>query len=66
MVDKSCSGNKAQLVGAQDGSVIVPQYNWTEYFGNGVKVQGIKQRQQFKFSKDYSGKIALFVSSLVM
>jgi len=59
VVRESCYGekNKAQLVGDQDGKVIVTQYDWSGFFSNGVRIQGIKERQQFSFSQSMQGKV---------
>ena len=50
--------NKAQLVGTQDGSIIVLAYNWSsflkQYFN---KVPQIKKYHHFRFSKDEPGKL---------
>ena len=45
--------NKAQLVGAHDGKVIVPVYNWSalleQYF---IKFPKIKKYHHFRFSRE--------------
>lgn len=47
--------NSAVLVGDQSGQVLIKQYNWSQYFSAGTKVQGIKSHQQFSFSADKPG-----------
>ena len=44
VVSKSSVVNELQLVGAQDGSTVVPMYHWATYFdGNPTQVSGIKK-----------------------
>lgn len=43
-------------MGDQDGKVIVKQYDWSGFFSNGAKIQGIKERQQFSFSQSMQGR----------
>lgn len=60
VVSKSSVVNKLQLVGAQDGSTIVPtcMYDWATYFdGNTTKVSGIKKYQHFQFSSEHPGVV---------
>ena len=48
VVESSAAVNKAQLVGAQSGEVIVPSYDWVTYLGQYfVKIQGIKSLHHF-------------------
>ena len=60
MVESSSAAgvNRAQLVGAHDGEVIVPVYDWTaflqQYF---IKFPGIKKFHHFRFSKEEPGKL---------
>ena len=62
VVSKSSVVNEPQLVGAQDGSTVVPMYNWGAYFDEGTtKVPGIKKYQHFRFSSEHPGKV--FVKS---
>ena len=52
--------NDPQLVGAQDGSTVVPMYNWDAYFDESTtKVLGIKKYQHFQFSSEHPGKVFL-------
>jgi len=58
-VNQSASPNFAQLVGSQDGTTIVPMYNWSDYFEDKtVKTafKGITQMHHFKFLKTCPGK----------
>ena len=51
--------NHAQLVGAQDGTVIVPTYNWADYFDPFFKqnaFKGIKAMHHMRFSNQHLGK----------
>ena len=58
VVSKSSVVNEPQLVGAQDGSTIVPMYNWATFFDRGTtKVPGIKRCQHFHFSSEHLGKV---------
>ena len=58
VVSKSSVVNEPQLVGAQDGSTIVPMYDWATYFdGNTTKVSGIKTYQHFCFSSEHPGVV---------
>ena len=54
VVSKSSEVNEAQLVGAQDGTSIVPMFDW----GSSTrKVKGIKKFQHFRFTSDHPGKV---------
>lgn len=55
VVNRSCVGNEAQLVGAQSGGVMVKQFDWVTFFNNAVKIQGIKERHQFLFENKNPG-----------
>ena len=59
-VNDSSSPNIAQLVGTQNGEVIVPMFNWSEYFeGVAVKtaLKGISQMHHFHFASTAPGKV---------
>ena len=59
-VVESAEVNDAQLVGAQDGTVIVPTYNWADYFDPFFKqaaFKGIKLMHHMRFSKTHHGKV---------
>ena len=56
--------NEPQLVGTQDGSTVVPMYNWVTFFDEGTtKVPHTKSYQHFRFSSKHSGKIFVKSSS---
>ncbi|XP_065893388.1 uncharacterized protein [Dysidea avara] len=60
VINQSAKPNWAQLVGAQDGSNIVPMYNWADYFDpHTVKtaLKGITQMHHFRFSSAHLGKV---------
>ena len=52
VVKSSAVVNHAQLVGTQDGQVIVPTYNWAQYFNNPFRqtaLKGIKGMHHLTF-----------------
>ena len=58
VVQKSAAMNHAQLVGDQQGNVIVPSYDWVEFFqGKTIKNarKGIKKMAHFRFSSESPG-----------
>ena len=60
VVDQSASMNHPQLVGDQQGDVIVPVYDWISFFKertikNGLR--GIKKMAHFRFSSDSPGHV---------
>ena len=60
VVNESASPNVAQLVGSQQGDVIVPMYNWSSYFENitvKTALKGITQMHHFHFSRSHPGKV---------
>ena len=58
VVSKSSVVNEPQLVGAQDGSTIVPMYDWATFFDKGTtKIPHIKQCQHFRFCSQHQGKV---------
>ena len=60
VVNQSAKPNWAQLVGAQDGSNIVPMYDWAEHFEpHTIKtaLKGITQMHHFRFSSVHPGKV---------
>ena len=59
-VNESAIPNYAQLVGSQSGDVIVPMYNWSQYFkDNTIKtaLKGITQMHHFYFKASHPGKV---------
>ena len=56
VVNNSAHCNHAQLVSREDGSVIVPTYDWTDFFASSFKkVIGIKKLRHFRFSASEPG-----------
>ena len=58
VVNSSAVVNYAQLVGKEDGTVIVPQYDWAEYFSAFYRrhgLAGIKALHHLKFSHTSPG-----------
>lgn len=54
----SADCNEAQLVSSEDGSSIVPIYNWTDYFAPHLKkVSGIKKAHHFRFTSSEPGAV---------
>ena len=59
-VNDSGSHNVAQLVGAQNGEVIVPMFNWSEYFEEVMvktALKGISRMYHFHFTSTAPGKV---------
>lgn len=59
-VHQSGSPNVAQLVGTQDGDIIVPMYNWSEFFEEHTiktALKGITQMHHFHFKSSHPGKV---------
>ena len=60
VVNESANPNVAQLVGSQNGEMIVPMYNWSNYFDEvAVKtaLKGITQMYHFHFTSKHPGKV---------
>ena len=58
VVEESSVVNHAQLVGREDGAVIVRQYNWSDFFAQFFKrsaFAGIKSLRHLVFSSDKPG-----------
>ena len=58
-VNQSASPNVAQLVGAQNGSTIVPMYDWSSFFDeHTVKtaLKGITKMHHFRFTSTHPGQ----------
>ena len=59
-VNESAKPNVAQLVGSQDGELIVPMYNWSKYFEEVTvksSLKGISQMHHFRFTRQHPGKV---------
>lgn len=58
VVDESATVNSAELVGKEDGTVLIKQYDWAEFFKPVFKAtafKGIKKLHHLVFSKDTPG-----------
>ena len=59
-IHQSWSPNVAQLVGTQGGEIIVPMYNWSEFFEDHTiktALKGIRQMHHFHFKSSTPGKV---------
>ena len=57
-VNNSAQCNIAQLVSNEDGSTIVPTYDWTDFFASHMKkISGIKKYHHFRLSSSSPGSI---------
>ena len=66
VVRSSATMNYAQLVGDQQGNVIVPSYNWIEHLEPHITktaLKGIKKMAHFRFSSDSPGYVFVKSSS---
>ena len=60
VVNSSATVNTAQLVGTQDGKVIVPCYDWSSFLGKYMnKAPKMKSYHHFTFSSDSPGIVTL-------
>ena len=60
VVEESAACNICQLVGAQDGSTIVPSRDWAKFLSSHFRrLDGIKQYQHFRFERDHPGVVFL-------
>ncbi len=58
VVNTSPTVNEAQLVGTQDGSVVVPTRDWATFLGSHFKnLARIKKYQHFHFSANHPGYV---------
>ena len=60
VVEKSAIVNHAQLVGSQDGEVIVPTYDWAQFFDRPFQqkaLKGIKAMHQLTFTDSNKGSV---------
>lgn len=56
VINKSAECNYAQLVSREDGSTIVPTFNWTDFFAPKMrKIKGIKKLHHFKMDSASPG-----------
>ena len=60
VVNASADVNVAQLVGTQDGEVVVPTYDWANFLGGYFRrIPQVKSYHHFTFSCDSPGVVAL-------
>ena len=60
VVEESGACNICQLVGAQDGSTIVPSRDWAGFLSSHFRrLDGIKQYHHFRFERDHPGVVFL-------
>ena len=60
VVEKSTVVNHAQLVGTQDGEVIVPTYDWAQFFDQPFRqkaLKGIKALHHLTFTRSHRGSV---------
>ena len=60
VVDKSAAMNHTQLVGDQDGNVMVKTYDWITFFEDRViksALKGIKSYSHFRFTSTHPGTV---------
>lgn len=56
VVNDSAVCNHSQLVSTEDGTTLVPTYDWTDYFApNMSKISGIKKMHHFRFTSSEPG-----------
>ena len=64
VVNTSADCNIAQLVAREDGSIIVPTYNWTDFFATRMKkIAGIKKFHHFRALSSSPGDVFVRVRS---
>ena len=69
VVEESAEVNHAQLVGAQDGTVIVPTYDWAEFFKqpfNQQALKGFKKMHHLTFTDSKPGSVIVRTPSTVL
>ena len=60
VVEESAACNHCQLVGAQDGSTIVPSRDWAGFLSSHFRrLDGIKKYHHFRFERDHPGVVFL-------
>ena len=58
VVEQSAECNTCQLVGTQDGNVVVPSRDWTGFLTSHFRrLDGIKQYHHFHFERDHPGVV---------
>lgn len=56
VINKSAECNHAQLVSREDGSTIIPTFNWTDFFAPKMKkIRGIKKLHHFRMDSASPG-----------
>ena len=64
VVNDSAQCNFAQLVTTEDGSNMVPMFDWTDFFANHTKkIPGIKKYHHFRFDSSHPGKVFVRIHS---
>ena len=59
-ITNSAAPNITELVGLEDGTVLVPMYNWVEFLGlHFRKIPQIKKQHHFIFTTTSRGKVTL-------
>ena len=60
MVNKSAVCNVPQLVSTEDGTIVVPTFNWSSFFATHFKkVSGIKKYHHFIFDSSQPGIVTM-------
>lgn len=66
VVESSAEANHAQLVGTQNGDILVPTYNWSSYFKQHFRKNafaGIKSLHHFQFDEAHPGVVHVHTTS---
>ena len=64
VVNTSAEVNTAEVIGWEDGKVLIPTYDWTSFFAERMKkISGIKQFHHFQFSTANKGSVCLKIYS---
>ena len=59
-INSSARPNTTELVGLEDGTVLVPTYDWVEFLGSHFrKIPQLKKQHHFTFSRTGQGKVTL-------
>ena len=60
VVNTSAEVNTAEVIGWEDGKVLIRNYDWTSFFAESMmKISGIKQFHHFQFSPANKGSLCL-------